>query len=134
MKTKSIVLAITAALVAVSTPQIFAEDATASTPAAPAALATEAKPEKAKAKGEKFSGSITAIDKAAGTLTVKDGAGAEKVLSTTGETKYRRGESKAAKLEEYAVGEEVNGKYEDKAGKLEVLALRFGPKPVKKAE
>ena len=96
--------------------------------------ATEAKPETATeaAKPKKdrlpFSGTVSAVDKAAMTISVKKKE-SEKTYEITSTTKFVKG-GKPATLEDVVVGEECGGSYKKtEAGKLEALSVRLGPKP-----
>lgn len=75
-------------------------------------------------RGIPFHGKVTALDKAAKTVTV-----GERVFLVTSETRIRK-LGKPATLDDGMVGEEVGGTYvKGDNGKLTARSLRFGPKP-----
>jgi hypothetical protein len=75
-------------------------------------------------RGIPFRGKITALDKAAKTVTV-----GERVFQVTSDTKIRK-LGKPATLADGAVGEEIGGTYtKGDDGKLTAKTMRFGPKP-----
>lgn len=100
----------------------------------------EAKPEaKAEAaaapKKDKlpFSGTVSAVDKTAMTVSVKKKE-SEKSYLITYSTKITK-DGKPATLDDAKVGEECGGSYKKtEDGKLEAVSIRFGPKPEKKAD
>jgi len=70
-----------------------------------------------------FNGTLKAVDKAAGTVTVGN-----RTFKLTAETKYLQGGIDQAKI-----GEKVGGSYwKSDDGTLTVNSIRFGPKPDKK--
>ena len=78
-------------------------------------------------KGERgipFHGKITAVNKAAKTVTV-----GERVFQVTSDTKIKK-LGKPATLNDGVVGEDIGGTYiKGDNGKLTAKSLRFGPKP-----
>jgi len=115
---KLIVLAVVAAVAALSSLTVQAADKKD----APAEKKAPA------ARGLPGKGKITAIDKSANTIKV-----GEKVYALSATTKINKG-GKAATLDDAAVGDEVGLYYrETDSGKLELISLRVGPLPERKA-
>ncbi|MFM1770466.1 MAG: hypothetical protein RJA22_2995 [Verrucomicrobiota bacterium] len=76
-----------------------------------------------------FGGKLAAVDKAAGTIKI-----GERTFHVTPATKIHMG-GKPATLDDAKVGDEVGGQYrQGEGGRLELLSLRVGPKPEKKAD
>ena len=75
-----------------------------------------------------FKGKVSAVDKAAKTVTL-EGKEKSRTFQVTSETKIHKGE-KPATLDDVTVGEVVTGAYKDNEGKLETLTLNIG-KPAK---
>ena len=89
---------------------------------APAAPTTE---KKLSRRVLPFHGKLKAIDNTAKTISV-----GELTLQITSETKITKGATPAT-LEDGTAGDEVAGAYrKDEEGKLNVVSLRFAPKPV----
>ena len=87
------------------------------------------KPEK-KASGMPFRGAVTAVDKAAKTITLGEKEKA-RVFQITSQTKIRK-DKKPATLEDVLVGERVGGyARENTQGKMEVVTLNAGLPPKK---
>jgi len=96
------------------------------------ARAEETKPEKPAPKHTQrpvpFSGTLSAVDKTAMTITVKKKE-AEQTFEITSNTRIMK-EGKPAVLSDGAVGDMVGGQYrKTDDGKLEAVSVRFGPKP-----
>jgi hypothetical protein len=96
-------------------------------------LAADTKPAPAeKAKAEKkapaslpFHGTLDGVDKTA--MTIKVG---ERTFQVTSKTKISKA-GKPATFDDAQPGEEVAGAYaQGEGGKLNLISLRFGPKPV----
>jgi hypothetical protein len=88
-------------------------------------LAASAQEEK-KAKKDgplPFNGKVASVDKAAKTIKV-----GERVFNLTPESRITKG-GKPATLGDASVGEDVGGSYKKVGDKLEVVSVRFGPKP-----
>jgi ribosomal protein S1 len=83
-------------------------------------------------KGLPYSGTVTAIDKTAMTVTVKKKE-AEKTFSITSSTKITKA-GKPATLADGVVGEECGVSYLDEDSKNVARSFRFGPKPEKKED
>jgi hypothetical protein len=78
-----------------------------------------------------FGGKLKAIDKIAKTITIDREK--KNTFAITSETKITKA-GKPATLDEAIVGENVGGLAVDKNGKLELLSLRLGAKPVVKPD
>ena len=80
-----------------------------------------------------YSGTLSAVDKTAMTITVKKKE-SEKTYTITSTTKFVKAE-KPATLDDAKVGDEVRGQYKKTAaGKLDALSVYIGPKPEKPAK
>jgi hypothetical protein len=87
-------------------------------------LTAEAQEKKSKKDGPlPFNGKVASVDKAANTLKV-----GERVFSLTAESRITKG-GKPATLGDAVPGEEVAGSYKRVGDKLEVISVRFGPRP-----
>ena len=107
------------ALVGIAFPARAQEDKTA-----------EAKVEAGAPKKQPFGGTLSAVDKTAMTLSVKKKE-SEKTYQITSASKFTKG-GKPATLDDGVVGEPCGGSYiKTDDGKLEVVNIRFGPKPEK---
>lgn len=93
----------------------------------PVRAADEAKPAEKKATPARaipFRGKIAAVDKQAKTVKV-----GERTFQITSDSRITKA-GKAATLEDATVGEEIAGAYREGTDKkLNVVSLRFGPRP-----
>ena len=74
-----------------------------------------------------FRGKISAVDKTSKTLTL-EGKEKSRIIQITSNTKLVKA-GKPAVFDDATVGEEVGGRGHQKAGKIEAVSLRIGPKP-----
>jgi len=96
-------------------------------PAKPAP-APPAKPKPKKAAGVSFHGTLSAVDKAAMTITVATKT-KDRVFHVTSKTRFTR-DGKPAILDDGVIGEEVAGYAKPaKHGKSDLTSVRFGAKP-----
>lgn len=87
-------------------------------------LTAEAQEKKSKKDGPlPFNGKVASVDKSANTFKV-----GERVFSLTTESRITKG-GKPATLGDAVPGEEVAGSYKRVGDKLEVVSVRFGPRP-----
>ena len=84
-----------------------------------------------KSKRMPFGGKLKAVDKTAKTITIDREN--KNTFAVTSETKITKA-GKPATLDDAVVGDDVGGLAVDKAGKLELLSLRLGTKPVAKPD
>ena len=100
------------------------------------ASAAEKKAEKKEEKGKggsyPYAGKISAVDKAAKTVTIKK-TEASRTYEITAETKISKA-GKPATLDDAVVGEEAAAYGHDEGGKHIAQSLRLGPKPDAKGD
>jgi len=122
MKFTSSTLALAAilGLALVSAPTIQAQTTAATTTTAPA---TTPAPKAKKPSKTEYHGTLTAVDAAAGTITLSGKTA--KTLAIASTTKIKK-DGKPATLADFAVGEKVTGSYTtDATGKLTAASLYF---------
>ncbi len=104
-----------------------AAQAAQANPAATAAPAKKEKPKAPPAPGTPFSGTISAVDKTAMTLTV-EGKSKSHTLHVTSKSRFTK-DGKPAMFSDAVIGEESAGYYKKvKGGDLQLVSARFGAK------
>ena len=117
---KKIMFAAVLSVVALALP-LFAQDAPKK----------EAKP--AAVKGHDFTGVITAIDAAKGSVTVKNHKEVEKVFTVTDTAKIVTADKPVATLADLKVGEKVSVAFTEEAGKTTVTKIAQAKEKAPKA-
>ncbi len=70
-----------------------------------------------------FNGKIVSVDKSAKSLVI-----GKRTFHVTAQSEITK-QGKAATLDDAQIGEMAGGSFVDKEGKLEIVKVRFGPKP-----